>query len=105
MSEQIITLNKQQEVRGIFEAVKGEPEITPEMEPYLSAFWNCNSGRIIGFGLGGIPTDEIYKYCQIMGITDQEEIQLHLYFIKMMDNRFREVSHQLSENKRQQRRR
>ena len=52
---------------------------------YIDAFYELNSCRNYGMGLGPIPFTAIVEYARIFEVEDFDEF---LYIIRVMDNQF-----------------
>jgi hypothetical protein len=62
------------------------PELWPECEAYLRAFFDLSPGRPVSMGgIGFIPLSEIVSYAVIFGVEDVETLCRH---VRAMDQVF-----------------
>lgn len=62
------------------------PELLPEAEMYLSAFYSLEHDRHLGFGgMGGIQFTAISCYAERIGITEQDEFWRFEKMIRICD--------------------
>jgi len=66
------------------------PELFPDLKPYWDAFQTLSSSRQSGMGLGYIPFSEIIHYLgpNWLNITDLEERQDYVNFIRVLDHEY-----------------
>ncbi len=69
-------------------ALQATPELRGYLIPYWQAFNILSPSRQIGLGVGAIPLSEIEAYIRLYEITDSEEKEELLYFIREMDGVF-----------------
>lgn len=62
----------------------------PGLEIYWAAYFELQSDRPIGMGLGPIPWSSIVKWAEINGLTDLHDITVLTGFIRAMEAADRE---------------
>lgn len=64
-----------------------KPDIFPGDYFYLRAFYDLNTCRQVGMGLGPIPWNVVIQYAGISEL-EQELIEPFIHIIRMMDNAY-----------------
>jgi len=76
-----------------------KPELTDREEWFFEAFFELNTTRSLGFGIGPIPWTALLAYSQEMGLCDDEFDEFR-YLITALDTEYREIIEQ-DESKKQ----
>ncbi len=64
-----------------------EPPLCSGDDFYLSAFWDLNTCRVNGFGLGPIPWDKVNTYA-LTARLDEDLIRPFIRIIRAMDTAY-----------------
>lgn len=75
------------DVSQIPDQLLNEPMLHEGLDIYYSAFWELNTDRQVGMGLGPIPYSSIRNYCKDRGLGgDQSDNMMRL--LRKMDSEF-----------------
>ena len=65
-------------------AIENAPELWPGLELYLKAWYDLDTTRSIGFGVGPIPWHAVEAYCSAHNMDEMQRARMH-YMIREMD--------------------
>lgn len=63
------------------------PELFIGLELYLDAFWDLNSTRTSGWGLGPVPWSAINDFASTFELDEFQRDDLH-YYVRVLDNAY-----------------
>lgn len=58
-------------------AIENAPELWPGLELYFNAWFELDSTRAIGMGVGPIPWNAIESYCQALELGAEQKAKMH----------------------------
>ena len=77
--------------RPLPDNIKNAPDLFMGLELYFHAFTDLNTCRNSGWSAGPIPATAIDEHCDRLGLTPDENDEMH-YFIRRMDEAFLKYS-------------
>lgn len=69
--------------------IRNAPEVFFGLELFFTAFWDLNSERQMGWGVGPIPFTSILEYADRHGIYGEQLDDL-VFYVKAMDSAYLE---------------
>jgi len=65
-------------------SIENAPELWPGLELYLTAWYDLDTTRSIGFGVGPIPWNAVESYCTAHNMDESQRARMHR-MIREMD--------------------
>lgn len=65
-------------------AIENAPELWPGLELYMRAWYDLDSTRSIGLGVGPIPWNATQEYCLSLGLNAEQGEKMH-HLVREMD--------------------
>lgn len=82
--EQDIVKQSRLQNKPIPERIKNAPVLRPGLDLYLSAFFDLDGDRQIGFGVGKIPWSSMAKYAEMHKFS-QSQFEDLVFLLRRMD--------------------
>ena len=77
-------------------ALENRPIILPGLDVYLEAYNNLYYDKPVGMDVGAIPWGSIIKWCELNQISDINDIETCVRYIRKMES----VDHEIADRKR-----